>query len=63
MADQPVVRIGDNSPEHVAYRLFEEVVKLEATKMPADKLNRKWILDMYAECLTTVRSPSSRLKK
>jgi hypothetical protein len=63
MTDQPAIRIGDNSPEYVAYRLFEEVVKHEVPKMSADKLNRKWILDAYAECLMTVRLPANRLKK
>jgi hypothetical protein len=50
---------GENSPEGVAYRLFEEVVKSEQPKKP----DRKWILDTYAECLQAVKKPNTRLPK
>jgi hypothetical protein len=47
MADQPVVHIGENSPEAIAYKLFH---LLES----ADETNRKKALDIYAECLKLV---------
>jgi hypothetical protein len=61
MADAtPVVHIGENSPEHVAYKLLSSVAFAEgksvfglfASKDPAD---RKWILDSYAECLEATK--------
>jgi hypothetical protein len=70
MADTsaPVVHIGENSPEHVAYRLLMNVAFMEdkliayggsnSTKPTAD---RKWLLDTYAECLNTVRHPQMRV--
>lgn len=60
MAEQTVVHIGENSPEQVAFKLWQEIVQVEvynANKKP----DRKWILDTYAECLTTVHAPTRRL--
>jgi len=57
MADIPVVHIGENSPEYVAYRLLREIARLE--KGMGD---RKKLLDTYAECLRTVRDPHNRPK-
>jgi hypothetical protein len=59
MADQPVAHVGENSPEEVAFKLFHELAKYD---QPANA-KRDWFLDLYAECLQTVRSPSVRLKK
>jgi hypothetical protein len=56
MADAPVVHIGENSPEHVAYQLMIQVARAEKISVinaPASSANpatRKWILDTYAEC-------------
>jgi hypothetical protein len=58
MADTPVVHIGENSPEHVAYRLFEFVCSADKPQ----RFSREWILDTYAECLLAVRLPNDRLK-
>lgn len=61
MADgQTTVKIGENTPEHVALRLMEIVARLEQrelwktsdSKNPAD---RAWVLNTYAECLLAVR--------
>ncbi len=53
MADKPVVHIGENSPEHVAFILMHEVlVKVESRKWR--DIDRKTYLDTYAECLLTV---------
>ena len=57
MADQPVVHIGENSPEYVAFKLYHEITRIEAR---GEKPDRKWILDTYAECLLAVRQPQGR---
>lgn len=64
MADAPVVHMGENSPEHVAFKLMHIVADVENRKLfstqkdtPAD---RKWLLDTYAECLQAVRHPQYR---
>jgi hypothetical protein len=57
MPDAPVVHIGENSPEHVAYQLFREVARAEKMNVinsptsHGGEATRKWILDTYAECL------------
>ena len=56
MADAPVVHIGENSPEEVAYKLFRTVISAE----DPPKKDKKYILDTYAECLQTVRLPHTR---
>ena len=53
MADKPVVHIGENSPEWVAYKLMHDILMTEE-KTPANA-TRKDILDTYAECLQAVR--------
>jgi hypothetical protein len=57
MADKPVVHIGENSPEHVAYLLMRDVFQLESHQ----NMNRKTYLDTYAECLLAVTHPGGRL--
>lgn len=66
MAEQTTVRIAENSPEEVAYRLFEHIVSVENRGLshkpqygekPAD---REWILNTYAEALLAVRNPTGR---
>jgi hypothetical protein len=66
MADAPVVHIGENSPEHVAYRLLRDVASVEGFifhkgSHSGDRTaDRKWILDTYAECLLAIQAPTSR---
>ncbi len=67
MADQPVVHIGENSPEQVAFRLLQEIARAENKSLhgggpfgAGDKPDRKWLLDTYAECLDVVQNPSAR---
>jgi hypothetical protein len=63
MPDSPVVHIGENSPEEVAFKLFKEVVLVEIHNGgQPNKMTKKWILDTYAECLITVRAPGTRTK-
>ena len=63
MADAPpVVHIGENSPEQVAYRLMKDILGYD--KAPSSDANvvRKHILDLYAECLVAVRGERSALE-
>lgn len=71
MADNAVVHIGENSPEQVAYKLLQDVMIAEARTIAPQGVNgkqavdRKWLLDAYAECLhatTGCRSTSSGLR-
>ncbi len=60
MADETVVHIGENSPEHVAFRLLELVMSCEKRTQfdpPSSGLktvDREYLLDTYAECLRAV---------
>ena len=58
MADQTTVHIGENSPHQVAYKLYRDIMMTEGKSLRAEesqaKVNRKYILDTYAECLSAV---------
>jgi hypothetical protein len=59
MADKPVVRIGENSPEHVAYQLMRTVLGNEAHQ----KWNRKLILDICrvpSRCDSSTETPARK---
>lgn len=60
MVDHSILQIGENSPEHVAYRLMERIADVEGvslSKAGKEKLaTRKWILDVYAESLDAVKA-------
>jgi hypothetical protein len=64
MADA-VVHIGENSPEHVAYRLFVHVLHADKKTLGGgaapSTVDRKYILDTYAECLNAVQYPTNRV--
>lgn len=58
MADAPVVHIGENSPERVAYLMAHDIMNnLEKKRNSAD---RKYYLDLVAECMIALRSPHTR---
>ncbi len=57
MADAPVVHIGENSAEGVAFKLL----LLVRTHDKEHRDDRKSILDTYAECLLAVKNPGARL--
>jgi hypothetical protein len=62
---ETVVHIGENSPEHVAYKLMERIAEAEGKNLHRSssdqhKADKAWILDTYAECIRTVRAPTSR---
>ncbi|MDP1598323.1 MAG: hypothetical protein Q8M13_04090 [Phenylobacterium sp.] len=60
VVDRSVLQAGENSPEHVAYRLMECIADVEGislSKSGKEKMaTRKWILDAYAESLDAVRA-------
>ena len=56
------------TPEEAAMKLFEMIATVEkkagtatdAMKTGYSPMDRKWILDTYAECLTAVKHPHDR---
>jgi hypothetical protein len=51
----PVVHIGENSPEQIAYKLLETIASNEKKTLHGTATaDRKWLLDTYAECLAAV---------
>ena len=65
MADTTTVHTSENSPEHVAWKLFLEVANAEGKDVwagagKATKPDRQYILDTYAECIMAVRVPANR---
>jgi hypothetical protein len=64
MADAPIVHIGENSPEQVAFKLLQTVAFVEKKRLTSQNAggdpDRKWILDTYAECIRAVREPHLR---
>ena len=65
MAEQTVMHIGENSPEHVAYRLMKDVALVEKKALHASpgsdqtSADHAWILDTYAECVRAVKAERS----
>lgn len=62
MADAPVVHIGENSPEYIAYKLFLNIAQVEKRTLnpaigAANSADREFILRTYAQCLRTVYAP------
>ena len=59
MADAPVVHIGENSPEEVALKLVRVIGSAEGKTTlggaPQGDMDRKWLLDTYAECFYAVK--------
>lgn len=61
MADQTTVHIGENSQEHVAHRLLHEVMLAEKKATGAasadgwTRVDRKYLLDTFGECLQAVK--------
>jgi hypothetical protein len=56
----------ENTPEYIAYRLFQHVAcverkSIDGTGATAGLADRKWILDTYSECLMAVLAPDARL--
>lgn len=66
MSDKPpVVHIGENSPEQIAFKLLTAIAHVEGKNASGvyggnEKADRKWLLDTYAECLEAVRGYRDR---
>jgi hypothetical protein len=58
MADAPVVHIGENSPEYVAFRLMRMIAANEKKAVDSSALaDRDWIIRTYCMCLKAVQQP------
>ncbi|WP_428539099.1 hypothetical protein [Rhodopila sp.] len=59
MADQSIIHSGENTQEQIAYKLFLHVVHADGKRLGggtlAATIDRKDILDTYAECLQTAK--------
>ena len=53
MADEAIVHIGENSPEQVAYRLFETIATVESKT--TNDMDRDYILSTYVDCIKAVK--------
>ncbi|THD61070.1 hypothetical protein [Phenylobacterium sp.] len=67
MADAKIMNVGENTPEHVAFKLLEIIASNEGKRLTTNMAGsataeRKWLLDTYAECLIAVAIPLRRLK-
>ncbi|MGD9536426.1 MAG: hypothetical protein AB7P52_09595 [Alphaproteobacteria bacterium] len=64
MADRPIVHLGKNSPEQVAWRLMQTIMQAEAkTANPLiakdggeELVDRRYLIGLYRDCLQTVRN-------
>jgi hypothetical protein len=60
-----MININENSPEYMAYRLFQDIVHVENKILHASQnepnrvANRAWILQTYSECLKCMREPQA----
>ena len=60
MADQTVVHIGENSPEQVAFKLFEIICNVEKREFfghGKDPVDREYVLRTYAQCVQVTKLP------
>jgi hypothetical protein len=59
MADDSIVHIAENSPEEIAYKLFESIAFVEGKSlrpgMTGQKADRAYILSTYWECCRVVQ--------
>ena len=61
MSEKPVVYVGENSPEQIAYKLMGHIAEVEKKVFRTAELGnstvagRKWILDTYSECLAAAK--------
>ncbi len=67
MADNTTVHIGENSPEQIAYKLFNHIVTVENRDIynhgRANSADRAYILKTYWECRRVAvlgRNPEER---
>jgi hypothetical protein len=63
MSESTTVHMGENSPEHVAFRLMTLIGNCEGKNFnrnasTGNLADRDWVLRTYAKCLYTVKNPS-----
>jgi hypothetical protein len=66
MADNKGADMSENSPEHIAYRLLQEIAHAEDVQLlgqiGSKKAHRNYILLTYDECLHVVKGNGVRKK-
>ena len=66
MADKPAVQIGENTAEYIAYRLMHEIMAAEKMSLvgggDTKRVDRRYLLDSFAECMLAVSNPAGRRK-
>ncbi len=61
MAENNVIHLGENSPEHVAYKLLRTIAMAENVAIDEwGKADREWIITTYVECLKAVKTGNHR---
>ena len=60
MSDTPLVQ-GQGTPEYFAYLLMKDI--MDRAPAPSQDEYRQYVLQLYAECLKTVRQPNSCLEQ
>ena len=64
MADDPIVKVGENSPEQVAFQLLRMVATIERVSLSGEATadlrpaTKAWLLNTYTDCIHVVRGSS-----
>jgi hypothetical protein len=64
MADDPIVKVGENSPEQVAFQLLRMVATIERVSLSGEPTpdlrpaTKAWLLNTYTDCIHVVRGSS-----
>jgi hypothetical protein len=58
MAEGAVIHTGENSPEHVAWKLLQVIASNEKKNLAGMNVNadRAWLLKAYGQCIYTVKT-------
>ncbi|MEO9900350.1 hypothetical protein [Nisaea sp.] len=62
MSDTTHLHVGENTQEHIAFKLLEVVASVEQKNLfhyegaPEKTPTREWVLNTFAECLQAARS-------
>ena len=60
MADAaPVVHVGENSPEEIAYKMMLLIGRVEGKSVLSDspqRMTREWIISTYVQCRVAVKT-------
>ena len=60
MANESVVHVSENSPEHVAYKLMSLIARSDGYTLSGmgEAPPREWLLKTFSACLLVVKSPN-----